>query len=73
MINSKYIKDTRIATGDFYITKKVRDRKYEVIYKYGEWHFQIGTIVDIDWIKQTNAGIYKNKLISKKEAFLEMI
>ena len=75
MLNSKYIKDIRLETGEFYIAKKIKNKGYKIIYSKGTWGFSNcrNEIVPIEWILITNGGKYKAKEINKLEAFMEMI
>jgi len=75
MSYSKYIKDTRILTGEFYIAKRISERNYKIIYKKGDWFFPQNNDkkVSIWWIKESNDGKYKYEEITEQDAFLEML
>lgn len=72
---SKYIKDVRVRTGEFYIAKKISKDRYKIIFIKGSWGFQSpdSDIVDEKWVFTENDGKYKSEYISKQEAFLEML
>ena len=75
MSYSKYIKDVRVKTGEFYIAKKISENHYEIIYKKGDWRFPLDNekVVSIWWIIESNDGKYKYKEINEQDAFLEVV
>ena len=75
MSYSKYIKDVRVKTGEFYIAKRISESNYKVIYKKGAWFFPRNNDkkVSISWIKESNDGTYKYEEISEQDVFLEML